>query len=293
MQFDESKEKVNETSQSAAVSPPRSFTDVDSEHNGAGLGSNESLPDLQRKLKSRHVQMVAIGGCIGTGLFIGSGGAISQAGPVGALIAYLFVGSLVLSVMVSLGEVATTIPTGSFTSYAARLVDPSLGFAMGWIYWFSWAITYALELTATGLIIQYWDKTINIGIFIAIFWVLITGINFMPVRPEPPFARHGIVLIRLLLGFLVRRTGILVFADQSHHHYRIHSVWHLYRCRCWPSGLSGLPQLGSSGSLRPVSHPLITVDSQVRGFLERPHPGVLFLPRSVKPCAFIKIIFRA
>lgn len=52
---------------------------------------------------------------------------------------------------------------------------------MGWIYWFSWAMTYALELTATGLIIQYWNKDLSIGIFIGVFWVIITAINFLPV----------------------------------------------------------------------------------------------------------------
>ena len=98
--------------------------------------------------------MIAIGGTIGTGLFIGSGGALANAGPAGALIAYAFVGTLVYSVMVGLGEMATYLPvSGAFTVYSSRFVDPSLGFAMGWIYWFSWATTFALELTASGLII--------------------------------------------------------------------------------------------------------------------------------------------
>ena len=84
--------------------------------------------------------------------------------------------------MTSLGEVATYLPTsGSFTSYATRLVDPSLGFSMGWIYWFSWAITFALELTASGLIIQYWRQDLDIGIFIGVFWAVITSVNFLPV----------------------------------------------------------------------------------------------------------------
>lgn len=85
--------------------------------------------------------------------------------------------------MTSLGEMATFIPIpGSFTSYAARFVDPSLGFAMGWIYWFSWAITYALELTAAGLIIQYWNASLSVGIFIAVFWAVFTAVNFLPIR---------------------------------------------------------------------------------------------------------------
>jgi yeast amino acid transporter len=70
---------------------------------------------------------------------------------------------------------------GAFTQYAARFVDPSLSFSMGWIYWFSWSITYALELVAAGLIIQWWNSSLNIGIFITIFWVPITMVNFLPV----------------------------------------------------------------------------------------------------------------
>ena len=71
-------------------------------------------------------------------MFLGSGDALAKAGPVGCLIAYLFVGSILFSVMTSLGEMATYIPVaGSFTSYNTRFVDPSLGFAMGWLYWLS------------------------------------------------------------------------------------------------------------------------------------------------------------
>jgi amino acid transporter len=137
---------------------------------------------LKRNLSSRHLQFVAIGGTVGTGVFIASGGSIATAGPVGALLAYVFVGTLVYSVMLSLAEMATYLPvSGAFTQYASRFVDPSLGFSMGWIYWFSWSITYALELTAAGLIIQWWDADLNIGIFITIFWVPITAVNFLPV----------------------------------------------------------------------------------------------------------------
>ncbi|GLI79076.1 lysine permease [Penicillium ochrochloron] len=178
--------------------------DVDYEKHGAGRESNP-LPDLKRKLKSRHLQMIAIGGTIGTGLFIGSGTAIANAGPVGALIAYIFVGTIVYSVMTALGEIATYIPIpGAFTSYAARLIDPSLGFSMGWIYWFSWASTFALELTATGLIIQFWDETISIAIFIAIFWVMIIAFNMMPVGfyGEMEFWFSSVKIITVI-GFMI------------------------------------------------------------------------------------------
>ncbi|KAJ5183191.1 hypothetical protein N7492_000807 [Penicillium capsulatum] len=178
--------------------------DVDYEKYGASRESNP-LPELKRKLKSRHLQMIAIGGTIGTGLFIGSGTAIASGGPVGALIAYIFVGTIVYSVMTALGEIATYIPVpGSFTTYAARLIDPSLGFSMGWIYWFSWASTFALELTATGLIIQFWDQTIPIAIFIAIFWVVIIVINMMPVGfyGEIEFWFSSIKIITVI-GFMI------------------------------------------------------------------------------------------
>ncbi|GAM40607.1 Can1 homolog [Talaromyces pinophilus] len=200
----------------------------DGMHDVEKHGANrESLPvpDLKRKLKSRHLQMIAIGGTIGTGLFIGSGTAIANAGPAGALIAYLFVGSIVYSVMTSLGEMATYIPIpGAFTSYATRFVDPSLGFAMGWIYWFSWAITFALELTATGLIIQYWDQSISIGVFIAVFWVCITAANLLPVGfyGELEFWLSTVKIITIV-GFML--FAICIDAGAGHRPYLGFHTW--------------------------------------------------------------------
>jgi len=107
--------------------------------------------------------------------------------------------------MIALGEIATYIPIpGAFTSYASRLIDPSLGFSMGWIYWFSWASTFALELTATGLIIQFWDSTIPIAIFIAVFWVVIIAINMIPVSfyGEVEFWFSSIKVITVV-GFMI------------------------------------------------------------------------------------------
>ncbi|CAI4219787.1 unnamed protein product [Parascedosporium putredinis] len=138
---------------------------------------------LERALSSRHLQFIAIGGTIGTGLFLGLGNALATAGPVSLVIAFIFIGTVVYSVMVSLGEMAAYMPVaGSFTVYANRLLDPALGFSLGWMYWFSWNITFALELTAAGLIIQYWLDTLSIAVWIMVFWVVFTGLNFMPVR---------------------------------------------------------------------------------------------------------------
>ncbi|KAF1848656.1 histidine permease [Cucurbitaria berberidis CBS 394.84] len=161
--------------------------------------------ELQRKLSSRHLQFVAIGGTVGTGIFIASGGSLAKAGPAGLLLAYIFVGTLVYSVMLSLGEMATYLPvSGAFTQYASRFVDPSLGFSMGWIYWFSWATTYALELTAAGLIIQWWNADLSIGIFITIFWVPITAVNFLPVDIFGEFEFwFALIKVVALVGFWI------------------------------------------------------------------------------------------
>ena len=100
---------------------------------------NESNNVVKRGLKDRHISMIAIGGCIGTGLFVTSGGAIHDAGALGALIGYAIIGIMVFFLMTSLGEMATYLPvSGSFSTYATRFVDPSLGFALGWNYWFNW-----------------------------------------------------------------------------------------------------------------------------------------------------------
>ncbi|KAI1383560.1 amino acid permease/ SLC12A domain-containing protein [Hypoxylon trugodes] len=160
---------------------------------------------LHRGLQSYHLQFIAIGGTIGTGLFLGSGEALATAGPVGCLIAFIFVGSIVFSVMTSLGEMAAFLPVaGSFTVYASRFVDRSLGFAMGWIYWFSWSITFALELVAAGLIIQYWDANLSIGIFIAIFWAVFTGLNFLPIRWFGAFEMwFSSIKVVTIVGFII------------------------------------------------------------------------------------------
>lgn len=120
---------------------------------------------------------------------------------------------------------ATFLPiAGAFTRYAGRFVDPSLSFSMGWIYWFSWAITFAIELTASGLIIQYWAPNLNIGIFIGVFWAVITALNFLPVSfyGEVEFWFASIKVITVL-GFLI--FGICIDAGAGQHGYLGFHTW--------------------------------------------------------------------
>ena len=124
---------------------------------GGKVSPSASDDRVQRNLKTRHVTMIALGGCIGTGLFMTSGSTIAKAGPGGALVAYAAMGLMVYFLMTSLGELATHLPTsGSFAAYNARYVDPALGFAMGWNYWLNWAITVAVDISTAALLIQYW-----------------------------------------------------------------------------------------------------------------------------------------
>jgi lysine-specific permease len=170
----------------------------------------ENDAKLKRELKPRHMNMIAIGGAIGTGLFVALGYNITAAGPGGALAAYAIMGILVYFLMTSLGEMSTQIPiTGSFASYCTRFVDPALGFAVGWNYWYSWSITVAAEIVAADILIKFWMPDTNIFIWSIIFLALIYGLNFFSARGygegEFWFASIKVVtiIIFLILGVLM------------------------------------------------------------------------------------------
>ena len=167
-------------------------------------------PGLRRTLKARHMSMIAIGGSIGTGLFVASGATISQAGPGGALLAYMVVGIMVYFLMTSLGEMAAHLPvSGSFATYGARYVDEGFGFALGWNYWYNWAVTIAVDLVAAQLVMAYWFPDINGFLWSALFLALMFGLNAMSARgfgeSEFWFAAIKVttVLIFIVLGLLM------------------------------------------------------------------------------------------
>ena len=159
---------------------------------------NEKKHKLSRSLKARHMNMIAIGGSIGTGLFFASGSAVSTAGPGGALLAYLIMGIVVYLLMMSLGEMSTLLPiSGSFETYATRFVDPALGFTLGWNYWFCWAICVAAELIAGSLIVKFWFPDTNGTMWSIIFLAIIVILNVLSAKAygesEYWFAvRHGL-----------------------------------------------------------------------------------------------------
>lgn len=173
--------------ESAKVTPvyadERGYDDKDADRVIVG-GLDASAPDgaVQRNLKGRHLAMIALGGTIGTGLFVGSGNALATGGPVGTWLGYIIMGVVVYSMMIALGEMATLFPVaGGFTHYATRFVDPAMGFALGLNYWYSYAITLPTELTAAALVISYWNDVINPGVWITILFVAIVIVNFLGV----------------------------------------------------------------------------------------------------------------
>lgn len=138
---------------------------------------------LQRKLGARHLNMIAIGGSIGTGLFLASGSTIANAGPGGALLAYSLIGIMIYFLMTSLGELATHTPTsGAFFTYGSRYVEEGFGFALGWNYWYNWAITVAFELVAVQFIMKFWFPDIPGFYWSALFLIVIFLINAMTVK---------------------------------------------------------------------------------------------------------------
>ncbi|GAA6058880.1 hypothetical protein JCM10212_002824 [Sporobolomyces blumeae] len=137
-------------------------------------------PLLQQKMKKRHLQMIAVGGSIGTGLFVGSGQALRVGGPLGILIAWTIVGVMLINVTQALGEMCILYPvSGGFYTLAVRFLDPGFGMAMGWNYFAQWAVVLPLEITAAGITMQYWEKAaaVPIGVWITVFWFAIILLN--------------------------------------------------------------------------------------------------------------------
>jgi lysine-specific permease len=193
------------------------------------MTSNESQ-ELKRGIGSRQLSMIAIGGAIGTGLFFASGSAISRAGPGGAMLAYAIMGLAVYCMMQSLGEMATQLPIrGSFETYAERFIDSSFAFAVGWNYWFSWAITLAAELVAGALIVQFWFPHSNSTLWAMGFFCLLVGLNLLSVRAyaEAEYWFSGIkvvtVIIFLIVGGLMI-TGMMGTQAAGLHNWTLHDA---------------------------------------------------------------------
>lgn len=165
---------------------------------------------LQRKLKPRQMNMIAIGGAIGTGLFVATGSSISTAGPGGTMVAYGAIGIAVYFVMTALGEMATYRPVpGAFETYSTDYIDPAFGFAMGWNYWYCSAMTVATELVASAIVMKFWFPDSSSIMWSAIFIVLLLVLNMFSagIFGEAEFWFAGIKVVTIIIFLIV---GVLM-----------------------------------------------------------------------------------
>ncbi|KAL3479697.1 amino acid permease/ SLC12A domain-containing protein [Aspergillus californicus] len=160
----------------------------------------------QRGLKNRHVQLMALGGTIGTGLFVGSGQALNIGGPLSLFLGYIFISTLVYCVVTGIAEIGAYLPVhgGTMSYHGYRYVSRSMGFAMGYLYWYSLGILVPYEVVAASLVIGYWDNPVPIAAWITIMLVVIVILNYMPVSVygETEFWFAGIKIITLI-GLLI------------------------------------------------------------------------------------------
>ncbi|MFG2492365.1 amino acid permease [Streptomyces caniferus] len=176
-----------------------------------GNGQDPGQSGLKSGLKNRHLSMIAVGGVIGAGLFVGSASGIAAAGP-GILLSYALVGALVVFVMRMLGEMAAANPTsGSFSAYADRALGRWAGFSIGWLYWFFWVVVLAVEATAGAAILTSWLPAVPQWAWALIVMVVLTATNLASVSSfgEFEFWFAGIKVVAI--GAFIVLGGLAIF----------------------------------------------------------------------------------
>ena len=188
---------------------------VDEPHDGNEAAQAESDEGYQRGLGARQIQMIAIGGAIGTGLFLGAGKGISKAGP-SLILAYAVAGVVIFCIMRALGELLMYRPvSGSFSEYAREFIGPFAGFATGWTYWLFWVITGMTEVTAAATYMTFWWD-IPQWVSALVFTVILYGANLISVKlfGELEFW-FSTVKVTAIIGMILICAGILTigFSD--------------------------------------------------------------------------------
>lgn len=177
---------------------------------------------LERKMETRHLTMISLGGVIGTGLFLSSGYTIHQAGPLGAIIAYGIGSVLVYFIMLSLGELSVAMPyAGSFHLYAKRFIGPGTAFTIAVLYWLNWAVALASEFTAAGLLMQRWFPHSPAWAWSAMFIAVVLLLNVLSVRlygeSEFWFASIKVfAIIAFIVIGLLAIFGVIPIAGYTH-----------------------------------------------------------------------------
>jgi AAT family amino acid transporter/D-serine/D-alanine/glycine transporter len=211
-------------------------------HDAAAIDAEQKQEavDFHRGLKDRHVQLIALGGAIGVGLFLGSGRAIAFAGP-GLIFAYAMAGVVIFFIMRALGELMLHRPVaGSFATYAEEYVSPFAGFATGWSYWFMWVVTGMAEITAVGIYTSYWFPDVPQWIPALITLAVLYAANLIAVKVfgEMEFW-FALIKIVAIIGLLIAGPLFLIFGTGEH--AEVASVSNLWaHGGMFPTGMLGV-----------------------------------------------------
>lgn len=172
---------------------------------------------LRRDLSNRHIQLIALGGSIGVGLFYGSSATIQMAGP-SVLIAYLIGGWVIFTIMRALGEMAVAEPvSGSFSTYANKYLGPFAGFLTGWTYWFMWIVVGMVELTVVGVYVNYWFPDIPQWVTAFAVLVLMTLVNAANVRAYGEFEFwFAMIKVIAIIGMIALGLAMILFGVGNH-----------------------------------------------------------------------------
>jgi len=176
------------------------------------VGKHHESEKLQRGLDNRHIQLIALGGAIGVGLFYGSSATIQMAGP-SILLSYIIGGIVIFTIMRALGEMAVDEPiSGSFSSYAHRYLGPFAGYLSGWTYWFMWVVVGMAEITVIGVYVNYWFPDIPQWVTALATLIVVTLINLMNVKAFGEF-EFWLALIKVvaIIGMILVGLGIILF----------------------------------------------------------------------------------
>lgn len=173
---------------------------------------NQEKENLSRGLSNRHIQLIALGGAIGVGLFYGSTSTIQSAGPA-IILSYLIGGFFIYAIMRALGEMSVAEPvSGSFSSYSNRYVSPFVGYLSGWTYWFMWIVVGMAEITVVGVYVNYWFPDIPQWLSALVALVLITGVNLINVKAYGEFEFwFALIKIVAIIGMIIAGLGIIFF----------------------------------------------------------------------------------
>jgi yeast amino acid transporter len=202
--------------ESNEVSFPKTQTDL----NVGGRGPT------QRRLRSYQISMIGLTSGLGTGLFIGTGAAYAKSGPAGLLLAFIIVGIVLWSVMQSIAELATLLPTaGSFPHWATRFIDPAVGFSLAISYTYCYTIAIASETSAAAVVVSFWTD-LTPAVVITVGLVLILAINLAPVRfYGDAEVVSGTIKILCFLGLII--VSIVITAGGGPNHEAIgFRYWH-------------------------------------------------------------------